>query len=75
MSIQERVRGNEKLTSFLASFSVRVLLAAHDDGVYGDENSQHASQYGLDNDENNTSYGLSCLCDTKLFNEDQNAYN
>jgi hypothetical protein len=67
-------RTEAKLTSFLASLSVRVLFAAHNDSVCGNENGQHSRQHALDGNKNHSGDCLSCLCNAELFNEDQNAY-
>lgn len=52
-----------------------VLLAAHDNGVYSNENGQYTGQHTLDCDEYNTSNSLSRLCNAELFDKDQNTHN
>lgn len=61
------------LTGFLASLAVRVFLAACDDSVDADENSQNSSKGRLDCDQDDAGDGLCGLGDAKLFNEDENA--
>ena len=52
-----------------------VLSAAHDESIGDDQDAEDASQYGLDNDENDTSDSLSGLRDTKLLYKDENTTN
>ena len=52
---------------------MRVLLAAHNDGIGSNENSQHTGQHTLHGDENHSSDCLCCLCNAEFLNEDENA--
>ena len=67
--------GESRLTSFLASLAVGIFLAAHDNGIHGYQKSQRSCQNRLHHDEHNTGDRLSCLRYSKLFNENENAYN
>ena len=69
---REVVKGTSFL-SLLPLLAVRVLLAADNDGIDGNQDRQDAGQDGLHDNQSQTSHRLGSLVNTKLFNEYQNA--
>jgi len=63
------------LTSFLPLFAVRVLLAADNDSIDSNKNSQEASEDCLHDNQHKTSNSLGGLSNTKLFDKNQDADN
>ena len=63
-----------ELTELLPLLAVRVLLAANDNCVDCNQNSQNTSQYGLHYNKDKAGDGLCGLRHAKFLNEDQNAY-
>lgn len=51
-----------------------VLFAADDDGVHGDEDSEHQRQNALNGDQYHAGDRLGRLRDAKLLDEDQDAH-
>ncbi len=62
-------------TSFLSASPMRILFAADDDGVDGDEDCEHKCQDRLDGNQYHARHGLSGLRDAKLLHEDEDADN
>lgn len=83
VACKERIAGVERREvvdvaveqlGFLASPAVRVLLAAGDDGVDGDQDGQDPGQSGLHSDQDHASDGLRSLCNAELLDEDEDAH-
>ena len=70
-----RLKVDKQLTSFLASFAVRVCPNPNNNSIYADENGEKASQDGLRDNQDNTDNGLWRLSNTELVDEDQDADN
>lgn len=64
-----------ELFGVLPLLLVWVLFDADNEGIDCDQDGENTSENGLHNDEHHASDGLSCLTDTKLFHEDQDANN
>jgi len=61
------------LTCVLASLSVRIHTAHHDERVHEDEDGEETCENGLHNDEDDSGDGFRGLGDTELFDKDQDA--